>query len=59
MNNQLKEISRKTENAKRYKKKLEESGEINYRMKLVKQMREGKLTHAEAMEKLNQFKNKR
>lgn len=52
-------MSRKTENAKRYKKKLEETGEMDYRMKLVKQMREGKLTHAEAIEKLNQFKNKR
>lgn len=56
MTNQLKSVNRKVRNARAYQQELRETGELDYRMELVKQMQNGEITHKEAMQKLKDWK---
>ena len=56
MTNQIASINRKSRKAQAYQQELRESGELDYRMQLVKQMQNGEITHKEAMQKLKQWK---
>ena len=56
MTNPIGSLNRQVKQGQAYQKELRESGELDYRMQLVKQMQNGKITHKEAMEKLKKWK---
>ena len=55
MNNQMASLNRKVGKAQAYQQELRETGELDYRMELVKKMQSGELTHKEAMAKLKEW----
>lgn len=57
MTNQIGSLNRQVKQGQAYQKELRETGELDYRMQLVKQMQNGEITHKEAMDKLKQWKN--
>ena len=56
MTNPISALNRQVKKGQAYQKELRESGELDYRMQLVKQMQNGEITHKEAMEKLKKWK---
>lgn len=56
MINQLKSVNSKSRKAQAYQQELRETGELDYRMSLVKQLQNREITNKEAMEKLKQWK---